>query len=141
MSQSERPNAKQDESLTGAIRQLEALLDAQSGHEEHETEQLPILDEVVDPDAIEAWGIEDTAENSPAAQADESSLAAAPDAEKIRTALDRVARQMETELDNVVSTLRSNMLQEFRNELAAALNMDPKTLERDTSQKQDNQVS
>ena len=123
MSQSDK-----DPDLSGAIKQLEALLDAQSDSEEQSGDRLPVLDEVVDTDAMD--GFDDAFEVDLTSVSPGST--AGPDPEQLRAVLERVAGQMETELENVVGMLKQNMLEEFRNELAAALNIDPQQIKPNT---------
>jgi len=112
--------------LSGAIRELETLLDGHPDDEYGDGEELPLLDEIVDPDDPDAFVI-DGAEGEFAVPAPAGETPR-PDPAEIRALLDRIAAQMETELDQVVGLLKQNMLEEFRNELAAALDMDPQQL-------------
>lgn len=114
--------------LSGAIRQLEALLDAQSDSEEQSGDGLPVLDEVVDTDGMDSFDNAFEVDFMSPPPSD----TARPDPEQLRAMLERVAGHMETELENVVGMLKQNMLEEFRNELAAALNIDPQQIKSNT---------
>ncbi|MDZ7735280.1 MAG: hypothetical protein U5P41_03405 [Gammaproteobacteria bacterium] len=88
-----------------------------------------MLDEIVDTDAESSDGtfeFELTASGTP------FSGTTKPDPEQIRAVLDRIAGQMEIELESVIGMLKQNMLEEFRNEIAAVLNMDPQQLTRNS---------
>lgn len=129
MSQSDK-----DADLSHAIKQLETLLDSQTGDGEPGGEKLPVLDEIVDTDAE---GSDGTFEFELAESGTPFSSTTKPDPEQIRAVLDRIAGQMETELESVIGILKQNMLEEFRNELATVLNMDPQQLDTHTSRRDD----
>lgn len=118
--------------LSGAIKQLEALLDAQSDDAGHDSEQLPVLDEIVDPEDPDSNALDNAFDLSAASGVE----TARPDPQQIRALLERVAEQMDTELENVAGMLKQNMLKEFRNELASALNMDPQQLGSNTGNRE-----
>lgn len=125
MSQSDR-----DADLSGAIKQLEALLDAQPDNDG--SEQLPVLDDVIEPGTEEAGEAFEQQIATPSFTG-----TTRPDPEQIRALLDRIAEQMEAELESVVGMLKHNMLKEFRNELATALNIDPQQLDTYTDRQDD----
>ncbi len=118
-----------DTDLSHAIRQLETLLDSQPDTDSDGGDKLPVLDEIVDADA---QGPDDDfdAEFEPSSSGTSFSNAAGPDPEQIRAVLERIAGQMDTELESVVSLLKQNMLEAFKSELATALNMDPRDLDK-----------
>lgn len=118
--------------LSGAIRQLEALLDAQTDGDEQGEPQLPLLDEIVDDDSVDS--LDDAFDLNAS-----SSTPAQPDPEQLRAVVERLAEQMDTELENIGVMLKQNMLEEFRKELAAALNMDPQQLRAATSEQKNKQ--
>jgi len=129
MSQSDK-----DADLSRAIKQLETLLDSQASNEEPGGEKLPVLDEIVDTDTE---GSDGTFEFELTASGTPFSSTTRPDPEQIRAVLDRIAGQMDTELESVIGVLKQNMLEEFRSEIAAVLNMDPQQLDTHTSGRND----
>jgi len=126
---SQSAQSGKDPDLSQAIRQLESLLDSQSETDSEGGNNLPVLDEVVDTDA---QGPDDdfNVEFELASSGTSFGNAAEPDPEQIRALLERIAGQMDTELESVVSLLKQNMLESFKNELATALNMDPQDLDK-----------
>ncbi len=121
MSQSDHQHQRPDNGdadLGDAIRQLETLLDSQADDDSPASEKLPLLDDIVESEDSEALAGADAA-------APTTAPAARPDPQQIRQVLDQLAEQLETELETVVGMLKHSILTEFRNELAAALKLDP----------------
>lgn len=126
MSQSDRQPQRPDSGdadLGDAIRQLETLLDSQADDGSPASEKLPLLDDIVADDDSEP------AADDHAAAPSAVPAAAGPDPQQIRQLLDQLAEQLETELETVVGMLKYSVLTEFRNELAAALKLDPQQLD------------
>ncbi len=126
---SQSAQSDKDPDLSQAIRQLESLLDSQSDTDSDSDDTLPVLDEIVDTDA---QGPDDDFDVEFELSSPETSFsdAAEPDPEQISVVLERIAGQMDTELESVVSLLKQNMLEAFKSELATALNMDPRDLDK-----------
>lgn len=118
-------------SLGRALKQLEALLEArtrenQTGEPEVSTDQnLPVLDDIIDPEADGSGEMTDFGSMTPA----ETSRPQITEAELARDALQRLSEQMEIELEVLVSMLKENMMNEFREKLASVLGIDPQQLE------------
>ena len=121
MSQPTEPN--NDPDLSQAIRQLESLLDSQSEMTLDDDEALPVLDEIVQS--------EDEVMNNPADTFTVNTLTPnrQPEPALVRAALERIADHFDTELARVGDELKQRMIAECKDEIAAALNMDPETLE------------
>jgi hypothetical protein len=99
--------------LGGAINQLETLLQKQAkGDAVSNNRQLPILDEIVDPEAPR----EDDAPE-PAVSGFSQ--------EELEDTMTRLTEQLEMELETLSALLKENMLYEFRKEITAAMGVDP----------------
>lgn len=143
MSQSDHKSDKRraaQADLGDALKQLETLLDTQTGDDEASEPELPVLDDVVDPDAVlpNDAAEEAAAELTAALSTDEN---ARPDPRVIRQLLDQLAGRMEIELESVVGLLKYNVLQEFRQELANALQLDVQELDTPAEDDKDTPVN
>lgn len=123
MSMSQSAKSNKDPDLGQAIRQLESLLDSQPEMTLDDDERLPVLDEVVQSDDEFVTNPADAFTVSSPSQAQQLEPAV------VRTALERIAGHFDTELARVSDELKQRMIAECKDEMAAALNMDPETLE------------
>ncbi len=115
--------SNKDPDLSQAIRQLESLLDSQSEITLDDDEALPVLDEVVQS------GDEVVADPADTFTVTSLNPTQQPEPALIRAALERIASHFDTELSRISDELKQRMIAECKDEIAAALNMDPETLE------------
>lgn len=109
------------DALGGAINQLENLIKQQAGDQKTRGhEQLPILDEFVDNDALAESNDLDS---------DTSEITQA----ELEFAMARLTEQLEMELETLAGMLKESMLHEFRKEMASALGVDTDPAKRDNS--------
>lgn len=110
---------QKSDALGGAINQLENLIKQKTGDSDTgKQEQLPILDEFVDEDTLEATDKQET-DTSDLTQAD------------LELAMARLTEQLEMELETLAGMLKESMLHEFRKEMASVLGVDTEHAKRD----------
>lgn len=88
-------------------------------------QNLPVLDDIIDPEADGSGELTDFGSMTQA----ETSKPQTTETELAREALQRLSEQMEMELEVLVSMLKENMMNEFREKLASVLGIDPQQLE------------